>query len=88
MTPREAVDIYRKNVKNNEIDSLYQSRNFFIFFTEKDRAPIRDPGYYVNKNTGALINAMKFSPEAARAWKEGLDEGAAALPPIPASEYL
>jgi len=88
MTPREAVDIYRENVRNNEIDSLYQSKNFFAFFTERDRSPIRFPGYYVNKNTGELIDAMTFSPESAQACKQCMDEEIARRPPIPASEYL
>ncbi|NMA47522.1 MAG: hypothetical protein GX945_13260 [Lentisphaerae bacterium] len=87
MTPREAVDIYRKNVKENyKIDFLNQTKNYFVFLTEKDRSPERTPSYYVNKNTGKLIDGFKPSPESGKAWEELADIIGA--PPIPASEYL
>jgi len=87
MTPREAVDIYRKNVrKNYKIDFLNQTKNYFVFFTEKDRSGDRAPSYYVNKNTGALIDGFKPSAESRMAWEELTD--VIGIPPIPASEYL
>jgi len=88
MTPREAVDIYKKNMRKNfEINFLYDSKNYFTFYTEKDAigTGIRIPSYYVNKNTGGLIDGFKPSPEMLLASTEHHDEGW--KDPIPESEY-
>ncbi|MGI5923792.1 MAG: hypothetical protein ACOX9E_07595 [Lentisphaeria bacterium] len=89
MTPREAVDIYRKSMgKSHEIDFLCQTKNYFAFYTEKDKGGCRAPSYYVDKNTGALIDGLHPSPEMAKAWSEGLKEEVTLSSFIPASEYL
>jgi len=87
MTPREAVDIYKKIVREESaIDCLYQTKNFFAFFTERDRSGCRSASHYVDKNTGKLIDGFEPSPETTQAMNE-LDDELWKDDQIPKSEY-
>lgn len=88
MTPKEAVDIYKKHVtKRNAIDYIAQTKDFFFFFTERDRSPLRFPSYYVNKNTGEIVNGLAFSPDSARCLKQLADIEVENRQLVPESEY-
>lgn len=88
MTPKEAVDIYKKHVtKRNAIDYIAQTKDFFFFFTERDRSPLRFPSYYVNKNTGEFIDATTFSNESARCLKQLADIEVEKRHIVPENEY-
>lgn len=88
MTPKEAVDIYIKNVrKNNVIDYIFQTNDFFFLFTERDRSALRFPSYCVNKNTGEFIDATTFSNESARCLKQLIDIEVEKRHIVPENEY-